>query len=124
MKPTLVFAVLFCCFFMSSTVPLQAKHYCGPALDTFLEILCNNQYYSPSKKSDNNFLAKRIPLKFNKYEDYLNHFNPLSDDMESYGPNFNSLVSTINREVRKRGIVDECCSRSCTEEHLKLYCAQ
>ncbi|XP_030746500.1 probable insulin-like peptide 5 isoform X2 [Sitophilus oryzae] len=124
MKVTLVLVVLFSCIYVSNTAPSESRRYCGDKLDAILELVCDKLYFQPSKKFDNNFLAKRIPLKFNKYEDYLNHFNPLSDDMESYGPNFNSLVSTINREVRKRGIVDECCSRSCTEEHLKLYCAQ
>ncbi|XP_019875654.1 insulin isoform X2 [Aethina tumida] len=113
--------VVFCCVYLMvvDASPYykmdKRKQLCGEKLGKALSLICEGMYYNPKAKK-------------NYIDDLLNpEYNDGVEDMMGWEMSYPFLTEESARNFvpikGRRGIVDECCYKSCSTEHLKLYCA-
>ncbi|KAL1501110.1 hypothetical protein ABEB36_006497 [Hypothenemus hampei] len=90
----------------------EPKRRCGRALTDFLGELCQNIYNEPK-------LKKSSDIRFFKHEPNEELLDVLYDvyraSVRPRGP---------YQRLYKRGIVDDCCFKTCTPQELMLYCSK
>ncbi|XP_067142323.1 bombyxin B-1 homolog [Centruroides vittatus] len=85
---------------------------CGSILAETVRLACSTITTTPIPE------GKRFAYN---YDDLL--YPDLNLLSKSYGFSNPRLASSfLSQQNKKRGIVDECCRKSCTFEHLLLYC--
>ncbi|XP_074038104.1 insulin [Leptinotarsa decemlineata] len=94
-----------------SNILSKRRKYCGSDVTSALRIICEGNHYGTTmKRSD--LLAFYNRLKNHLDSEEL-QFLPSSEDLAE------SLVPAKSRE----GITEECCTKSCSINELRAYCA-
>ncbi|KAJ8931858.1 hypothetical protein NQ314_015188 [Rhamnusium bicolor] len=93
----------------------KRSKFCGSKLTTALSLLCNGQYASPEKKSMADILNYEYDDDYNGLGVNEIEFPFLSKELAK---------SLVPQKIRRGGIVDECCHKSCTINELRSYCAK
>ncbi|XP_055621729.1 bombyxin A-1 homolog [Toxorhynchites rutilus septentrionalis] len=90
---------------------LTRSRYCGRRLTETLMVLCQGRY----------------PMMGHHRSDYADEPQPSVDFEETTQPEnhkqgFPYSRSSAHRRVRRSGIYDECCKKSCSYNELRSYC--
>nr|UES72907.1 insulin-like protein 3 [Carausius morosus] len=118
-----VIAVLIVC--VSTVTQAQSSAYqygkrsqaCGKDLANMLQLVCGSRY--------NNLFKKSPPEEPKAEEPYWLEPLPMGDEPPfpfRVPPQARSIIPGSFRRL-KRGLVDECCSKSCTIDEMRSYCA-
>lgn len=92
--------------------------FCGPNLSDMLSVVCHGKYNSPRmQKKSGEFFEKK---QSNIIEAFLIVIEEESDMYPFLSRN--SAFNFLTDGVSKRGIVDECCLKSCSLVELQSYC--
>lgn len=96
--------------------------FCGPNLSGVLSVICHGKYNSPvpHKKSGMKILVV-IPVR----HVITVTFAVSEDNEEMFDYPFlpkRSAFDFITDGVNKRGVVEECCDKSCSLSELRSYC--
>uniref|UniRef100_U5ERR0 Putative insulin-like peptide 2 n=1 Tax=Corethrella appendiculata TaxID=1370023 RepID=U5ERR0_9DIPT len=108
------------------------KRYCGKHLTETLAFLCSGRYGQmhgsvPSKKSDDYEYYADQPQPI---DDIQFQVEPLPKYLQNQlPPGFpfrsrmaNAMIPRTFRRVRRQGVYDECCKKSCSLPELESYC--
>ncbi|XP_059483216.1 LIRP isoform X2 [Neocloeon triangulifer] len=87
--------------------------YCGKHLANALHLVCDGVFFNPGTWS-----KKSVPDPQDYWQDELSSNFPFRSRAEA------TQLMPSNRRVRRkpRGIVDECCLKSCSINEMKSYC--
>ncbi|CAH1159871.1 unnamed protein product [Phaedon cochleariae] len=107
-----------CSPYSLDTVMKRNRHLCGPRLKDALSLVCNN-IFAPGKTKKADDLFSDDTFNFDEYDELDEMY---SDDKEYKFPFLRKDNMIALPRKRKPGIVEECCHKPCTEEHLRLYC--
>ncbi|XP_030760023.1 bombyxin B-1 homolog [Sitophilus oryzae] len=85
---------------ISQILQEQKKRYCGKFLADTLATLCKGNYQTiiPGSASTRSYPFQSRSLS-------------------------TSMLGSLRRKRRKRGVYNECCEHTCSKEQLSLYCA-
>ncbi|KAJ8948989.1 hypothetical protein NQ318_023013 [Aromia moschata] len=103
-----------CCSPYLNHVWTKRSRLCGPRLTEALRMVCRGEYASRDKKSFADIL---------EYHDYdTEHpFHYVERDYPFVPKEW--ATSVIPQRLRRNGVVDECCYKSCSIKELQSYCA-
>ncbi|XP_023030027.2 insulin [Leptinotarsa decemlineata] len=94
-----------------SNILSKRTKYCGSHLTSTLSIICEGNYYGKTMKR----------------ADWLDFDNKLENDLDSGEPKFpfisRDLAESMVPVKSRRGIIEECCIKSCSLNELRTYCA-
>ncbi|XP_076348999.1 bombyxin B-2-like [Tachypleus tridentatus] len=101
----------------------RSQKFCGRHLAEALALVCNNVYYTPSKRTDSDFTSSRVDLE--PWWTVFSYIEPKPDDGFLDGRTARAVFGKRDIFFRKmRGVADECCRKGCSISELTSYCGQ
>lgn len=116
------------CFTTTMAMDLSTKRFCGHVLTESLALICDGEYETIIKRSDDSFeddvyndqaanaaatFIDELPIQYQTYA-YLSKLLPESA----------ALRPRARRDwmYTRHGVYDECCRKPCSFQELKSYC--
>ncbi|KAL3266363.1 hypothetical protein HHI36_010539 [Cryptolaemus montrouzieri] len=93
---------------------------CGNRLVEAMSLICKKRYNSPNIKRSINF--KQDVLDDSSMPDYSEDYSPNAVSTPYLDRLFDNDNTFFIPMRHQRGIVDECCKKSCSREDLEAYC--
>nr|QIJ58388.1 insulin-like peptide 3 [Pyrrhocoris apterus] len=88
---------------------------CGESLSKTLYLICDGKFNSPFKKSHGSW---------NSYGNELQQrADPESSNFKLPFHSKDKALSILEYRIVKRGVMDECCRKSCNLDEIKSYCS-